>query len=55
MTERVWNVSEVLRSVRERAESQGELAHLPSERPDDELPADLPGDELGARRRARLA
>ena len=36
-------------------EVEGELAHLPSERPDDELPADLPGDELGARRRARLA
>jgi DNA-binding transcriptional MerR regulator len=34
-------------------EIEGELAALPSERPDDEGPAVLPGDELGARRTAR--
>jgi DNA-binding transcriptional MerR regulator len=34
-------------------EVEGELAQLPSERPDDEAPADHPGDELTARRQAR--
>ncbi|HEU5143809.1 MAG TPA: MerR family transcriptional regulator [Dermatophilaceae bacterium] len=34
-------------------EIEGELAALPSERPDDEVPAAHPGDELGARRTAR--
>ena len=34
-------------------EIEGELAALPSERPDDEGPAVHPGDELGARRTAR--
>ena len=36
-------------------EVEGELAELPSERPDDETPAAHPGDELSARRAARLA
>ncbi len=36
-------------------EVEGELAELPSERPDDEAPAAHPGDELSARRAARLA
>lgn len=36
-------------------EVEGELAELPSERPDDESPAAHPGDELSARRAARLA
>lgn len=35
-------------------EVEGELAELPSERPDDEAPAAHPGDELSARRAARL-
>jgi DNA-binding transcriptional MerR regulator len=34
-------------------EVEGQLAQLPSERPDDEAPADHPGDELSARRQAR--
>ena len=36
-------------------EVEGELAALPSERTDDEVPADHPGDELRERRAARLA
>lgn len=36
-------------------EVEGELAELPSERPEDEAPASHPGDELSARRAARLA
>jgi DNA-binding transcriptional MerR regulator len=36
-------------------EVEGELAELPSERPDDESVAAHPGDELSARRAARLA
>lgn len=36
-------------------EVEGELAELPSERPEDETPAAHPGDELSARRAARLA
>lgn len=36
-------------------EVEGELSHLPSERPEQEAPAEVPGDELSARRRARLA
>jgi DNA-binding transcriptional MerR regulator len=36
-------------------EVEGELAELPSERPDDEVPLAHPGDELSARRAARLA
>ena len=36
-------------------EVEGELAALPSERTDDETPADHPGDELRERRAARLA
>jgi len=36
-------------------EVEGELAALPSERTDDEAPADHPGDELRERRAARLA
>src|SRR5688572_20276261 len=36
-------------------EVEGELAELPSERPEDEAPAAHPGDELSARRAARLA
>lgn len=36
-------------------EVEGELSHLPSERPEQESPAEVPGDELSARRRARLA
>ena len=36
-------------------EVEGELAELPSERTDDEAPADHPGDELRVRRQARLA
>lgn len=36
-------------------EVEGELADLPSERPEDEAPAAHPGDELSARRAARLA
>ncbi len=35
-------------------EVEGELAALPSERPDDETPAAHPGDELTSRRAARL-
>jgi len=35
-------------------EVEGELATLPSERPDDETPAAHPGDELTSRRAARL-
>jgi DNA-binding transcriptional MerR regulator len=35
-------------------EVEGELAALPSERPDDEAPAAHPGDELTTRRQARL-
>ena len=35
-------------------EVEGELAALPSERPDDEAPAAHPGDELTSRRQARL-
>ena len=35
-------------------EVEGELAALPSERPDDEVPAPHPGDELTTRRQARL-
>lgn len=35
-------------------EVEGELAALPSERPDDETPAAHPGDELTSRRNARL-
>jgi hypothetical protein len=34
-------------------EIEGELASLPSERLDDEVPTPQPGDELGARRNAR--
>jgi hypothetical protein len=34
-------------------EVEGELALLPSERADDDAPADHPDDELGARRQAR--
>lgn len=34
-------------------EVEGELAELPSERPEDEVPAAHPGDELTARRAAR--
>ena len=36
-------------------EVEGELAELPSERTDEEAPADHPGDELRVRRQARLA
>ena len=36
-------------------EVEGELAELPSERTEDEAPAAHPGDELTARRQARLA
>ncbi|TPG18044.1 MerR family transcriptional regulator [Pedococcus bigeumensis] len=36
-------------------EVEGELAALPSERTDEEVPADHPGDELRERRAARLA
>ncbi len=36
-------------------EVEGSLAALPSERPEDEAPAAHPGDELSARREARLA
>ena len=36
-------------------EVEGELAELPSERPEDETPAAHPGDELSARRARRLA
>jgi DNA-binding transcriptional MerR regulator len=36
-------------------EVEGELAELPSERPEDDVPAAHPGDELSARRAARLA
>jgi DNA-binding transcriptional MerR regulator len=36
-------------------EVEGELAELPSERTEDETPAAHPGDELTARRQARLA
>lgn len=35
-------------------EVEGELAALPSERPEDEAPAAHPGDELTSRRKARL-
>ena len=35
-------------------EVEGELAQLPSERPEDEAPAAHPGDELRTRRQARL-
>ncbi len=34
-------------------EVEGELAHLPSERAEDEAPVAVPGDELNARRQAR--
>jgi hypothetical protein len=34
-------------------EVEGELAHLPSERADDDSSLDNPDDELGARRQAR--
>ncbi|MBP6994730.1 MAG: MerR family transcriptional regulator [Phycicoccus sp.] len=36
-------------------EVEGELTHLPSERADAEVPVAMPGDELSARRAARLA
>ena len=36
-------------------EVEGSLAELPSERFGDEAPAEHPGDELSARRRAKLA
>jgi DNA-binding transcriptional MerR regulator len=36
-------------------EVEGELAELPSERAEDEAPAEHPGDELRVRRAARLA
>ena len=36
-------------------EVEGELAALPSERPDTEVPVEVPGDELFARRAARMA
>jgi DNA-binding transcriptional MerR regulator len=36
-------------------EVEGELAQLPSERTDDDVPAEHPGDELRERRAARLA
>ena len=36
-------------------EVEGELAELPSERTEDEAPAEHPGDELRMRRQARLA
>lgn len=36
-------------------EVEGELAELPSERPEEDAPAAHPGDELSARRAARLA
>jgi DNA-binding transcriptional MerR regulator len=36
-------------------EVEGTLAELPGERPEDETPAAHPGDELSARRQARLA
>ena len=36
-------------------EVEGELAELPSERPEDDAPPAHPGDELSARRAARLA
>lgn len=36
-------------------EVEGSLAELPSERFEDEAPAEHPGDELSARRRAKLA
>ncbi|WP_344132959.1 MerR family transcriptional regulator [Pedococcus bigeumensis] len=36
-------------------EVEGELAQLPSERTEDEVPAEHPGDELRERRAARLA
>ncbi|MFW5474071.1 MerR family transcriptional regulator [Knoellia sp. CPCC 206450] len=36
-------------------EVEGDLSQLPSERPSDEAPAAHPGDELSARRAARLA
>lgn len=36
-------------------EVEGELAELPSERVEDDAPVDHPGDELRARRAARLA
>ena len=36
-------------------EVEGDLSHLASERPADETPAAHPGDELSARRAARLA
>ncbi len=35
-------------------EVEGELASLPSERPEEETPAAHPGDELSARRRSQL-
>jgi DNA-binding transcriptional MerR regulator len=40
---------------RVRREVEGEHAALPSERTDDEVPAEHPGDELRERRAARLA
>ena len=36
-------------------EVEGELAQLPSERPEDETPVAVPGDELRARRQAKMA
>jgi hypothetical protein len=36
-------------------EVEGELAALPSERPDLEVPLEVPGDELFARRAAKMA
>ncbi|HPB71773.1 MAG TPA: MerR family transcriptional regulator [Phycicoccus sp.] len=36
-------------------EVEGELSHLPSERPDAHTPIAVPGDELSARRAAKLA
>ena len=36
-------------------EVEGELAQLPSERAEDDAPVEVPGDELSARRAARLA
>ncbi|HWI34093.1 MAG TPA: MerR family transcriptional regulator, partial [Lapillicoccus sp.] len=36
-------------------EVEGSLAELPSERPEDEVPAAHPGDELSARRAQRIS
>ena len=43
------------RGCRVWREVEGSLAELPSERFEDEAPAEHPGDELSARRRAKLA